>query len=188
VPFLPPKTRTHKPEGDSSLVLVRGLAQNTLKVVLTMQSFKKINRRLVKLGSSVEVLAGAGTDKQRHKLVTISCSRCGVGTEWRPDQKTMRLSDLVRRCGKNRVTGKRIGPPLSCGCLQREAQIKHLRSRRRSPRATNWHWASFWRQFDDLDGSILRNSPPFLCARVIREGYQFYASIPNRAPLIAKAA
>jgi hypothetical protein len=167
----------------SSLLIVRGLAQNALEVMLTMQSFNRLNRRLMRIGSSVEVLGDAGKDAQRHRLVSIACSRCGVGTEWRPDQKTMRLSDLVRRCGKNRVTGKRIGPPLSCGCLQREAQVKYLRSRKRSPRPTERHWTSFWTQFDD---STL--PPLLLCWRVIREGYQFYASVPNRAPVVAKAA
>ena len=154
--------------------------------MLTMRSFNEINRRLMRIGSSVEVLGDAGKDAQRHRLVSIACSRCGVGTEWRPEQKVMRLSDLIRKCSKHKTTGKRIGPPLSCGCLQREAQIKYLRSRRRSPSApsaTNWNWPSFWRQFDD---STL--PPLLLCRKVIREGYQFYASIPNRAPLIAKAA
>ena len=150
-----------------------------------MNGFKKINLRLAHLGSYLEVLAGAGKDKQRHPLVSVSCSRCGVGTEWRPDQKVMRLSDLTRKCGKHPVTGKRTGPSMSCGCLKAEAYTRYQRSRRRTPLPTSppRHWASFWTQFDD---STL--PPLLLCRKVIRKGYQFYASIPNRASVIAKAA
>jgi len=73
-----------KSEGGLLFFIVRGLAQNALEVMLTMQSFNRLNRRLMRIGSSVEVLGDAGKDAQRHRLVSIACSRCGVGTEWRP--------------------------------------------------------------------------------------------------------
>src|ERR1035437_9866319 len=148
-----------------------------------MKSFNTLNRRLARIGSFVEVLTGAGTDKQRHKLVIISCSRCGVGTEARLENKTMRLSDLARKFSKHKTTGKRTGPAMSCGCLEREAHSRYLRSRKRSPRPTERHWTNFWTQFDD---STL--PPLLLCRKVIREGYQFYASVPNSVPVVAMAA
>ena len=78
---------------------------------------EEINRRLARLGSAVMVLAGAGVDDQRHRLVSVACSRCGAGTEFNPGSaKTMRLSDLnrVKKGGDSTVA------PFvkSCGCLK----------------------------------------------------------------------
>ena len=151
--------------------------------MLTMKNLNKINRRLKKLGSAVTAIAEAGKDKQRHRLVSISCSRCGVGTEWRTETKVMRVSDLTRKCSKNRLTGKKTGPAKSCGCLEREAHQRYLCSRKRSPPllAVRRRWTSFWTQVDD---DIL--PPLLLCQKAMRD-FRFYASVPSRAPVIAKA-
>ena len=78
------KQKNREARRRSSLLIVRGLAQNALEVMLTMQSFNRLNRRLMRIGSSVEVLGDAGKDAQRHRLASIACGQCGVGTEWRP--------------------------------------------------------------------------------------------------------
>lgn len=157
---------------------------------LAKNPFNAINRRLERLGSTVTVLAEGGKDKARHQLVQVSCSRCGVGTEIRPDESsTMRLSDLIRRVTKNKRTGKRMGPPLSCGCMKRECAQRYYKSRKRSgPLHTARKWVAnpiFAELFDAGLGS-----PLLICALALRKG-GFRPAIPvllTSEPAIAQAA
>ena len=139
--------------------------------------FSAINRRLKRLGSAITVLADAGKDKNRHQLVQAGCSRCGVGTEFRPDESCiMRLSDLTRRVTTNRRTGKRMGPPLSCGCIKRECCQSFYQSRKRSgPLQVVRKWVpnQFWEALSDKGwGSGMR-----ICALALRKG-GFRPAIP----------
>jgi hypothetical protein len=137
-----------------------------------VRTFKTINKRLAKLGSAVTVLAEAGQDKNRNRQVSISCALCGVGTEWRPEVKTVRLSDLTRKVAKNKKTGKRTGPVKSCGCLKKESYARYRLSRKRSGPLVAVVPKTFWERFDNETGI-----PPV--AMYARSLYRFYPSAPS---------
>lgn len=129
------------------------------------------------------ILDDAGKDKSRHKLVLISCSHCGTGTDFRPDEaQIMRLSDLTRKIRK-RKNGKRRAPAMSCGCLEREAYEKFRKSRQRSgPLRVMRKWVRnpIWEKFSDAGFG----SPLLICALVARSG-EFKPSISVQLEPIA---
>lgn len=85
------------------------------------------------------------------------------------DPKTMRLADLTRRVTKNKRTGKRIGPPMSCGCLKFEAYQRFRQSRKRTGPmlvARKWIPSRFW---EDLSEAGL-GCPLLICLRALQKG------------------
>ncbi len=137
-----------------------------------MKLFNKINRRLAKLGSTVTVLASAGRDAERHQLVTVSCDRCGVGTEFRSDPpKVMRLGNITRKVKTRR--GKKISPPMSCGCLQHDVHQIYLNSRKRSGALRKGMLVrrSYFDLYDD-------RTEGFLVCLLARKGFE--PSVPRR--------
>jgi hypothetical protein len=183
--FYPYQFDYWRPENKPAYFLALRLAQKDRYA--QVKNFKKVNKRLAALGSAVTVTAEAGRDKQRHKLVSVACRICGVGTAFRAETRVMRLSDITRKVKKDDRTGKRTGPPKSCGCLERQAYARYALTRKRSgPIAvTERPFTSFWTQFDSE-----RSSPLLLCLKAM---YKYRPAVPNKkrglvAATVAKAA